>query len=58
VLWDCEDELLDLGFLPEDAPFRVVLSAGLNGAEDYATLRWLARGLADLLKGYPTEPEK
>jgi hypothetical protein len=27
VLWDCEDELLDLGLLPEGAPFRIVFAA-------------------------------
>lgn len=58
VLWDCEDELLELDMLPDDAPFRVVLSAGLNGREDYDILRSLALQLVPLINGVPTEPEK
>ncbi len=58
VLWDCEDELLELGLLPETAPFRVVLCAGCNSHEDYELLRRLSADLAWLLDGTPTEPTK
>lgn len=57
-LWDCEDELLDLGLLPEDAPMQVVLCAGCNSHEDYELLRRLSRDLARILDGVPTEPSK
>jgi hypothetical protein len=58
VLWDCEDELLEAGLLPEDAPFRVVLSAGVNDAIDYDVLRDLANDLAVILGGPSSEPTK
>lgn len=56
VLWDCEDELLELGLLPEYAPFRVVLCAGCNAREDYELLRRLSGDLVSLLDGISTEP--
>ncbi len=58
VLWDCQDELLELGLLPEYAPFRVVLCAGCNSYEDYELLRRLSGDLVSLLDGIPTEPTK
>jgi hypothetical protein len=58
VLWDCEDELLEAGLLPADAPFRVVLSAGANDAVDYDVLRDLAGSLAAILGGPFGEPRK
>ncbi len=58
VLWDCEDELLELGLLPESAPFRVILCAGCNSYEDDELLRWVSGGLASMLDGIPTEPTK
>ena len=58
VLWDCEDELLDAGLLPEDAPFQVVLSAGLNSRVDYDMLKVLSMELAILIGGSATEPTK
>jgi hypothetical protein len=58
VLWDCEDDLLELGLLPEDAPFRVVVCAGLDSPEDRAILHRLAQGLSALLDGQATAPIK
>ena len=58
VLWVCEDELLELGLLPEYAPFRVVLCAGCKSFEDYGLLRRLSGDLAGLLNGIPTQPTK
>ncbi len=58
VLWDCEDELLKLDMLPDDAPFRISLSAGVTGRKDYDMLRHLAYQIAPLVNGIPTEPEK
>lgn len=58
VLWDCEDDLLEAGLLPDDAPFRVVLSAGVNDPVDYEVLRELAGSLAAILGGPSSEPTK
>ena len=58
VLWDCEDELLELGLLPEYAPFRVVLCAGCKSFEDYELLRRLSEDLAPILDGIVTLPSK
>ncbi len=58
VLWDCEEELLGLDLLPDDAPFRVLLSAGMNEQDDYRLLRELASQIAQCVNGVSTEPEK
>jgi hypothetical protein len=58
VLWDCEDQLLDLGLLPEDVPSRIVLCAGCNKFEDKELLRRLGADLAGLVDGIATEPTK
>jgi hypothetical protein len=57
VLWDCEDDLLRLGLLPDDAPFRVVLTAACNAAEDRAVVTSLARQVSMSVNGVSTPPE-
>lgn len=54
ILWDCEDELLELELLPEDVPVRVIVAAGCNEPVDYAVCRRLldlAAGLGDGVVG-------
>lgn len=58
VLCNCEDELLELGLLPGDAPFRIVLCAGCNAFEDKELLRRLSADLALIANGIATEPTK
>jgi hypothetical protein len=58
VLADCEETMLGLGLLPEEAPCRIVLCAGCNAPEDRELLRRLGRGLAERLGGVATEPVK
>lgn len=58
VLWDCGDDLASANLLPEDAPFRVVLSAGINDPVDYEVLRELASELSALLGAPASEPSK
>lgn len=41
-----------------DSRGAIEISAGCNAAEDYAILRRLARGLAEILGGRATEPLK
>ena len=56
VLYDCEDELLSFGLLPEDAPARIVISAPLNAPASHAILRSLSSAIVALLGGRATEP--
>jgi hypothetical protein len=58
VLWDCEDELLDLGLLPKEVPSHFYLYAGCNSPDDYDLLRELGMVLANLVDGIATEPLK
>jgi hypothetical protein len=58
VLYDCKDDLAAFGLSTSDAPYCVLLSAGLNGAVDYAILSRLAARISELVGGPFTEPSK
>src|SRR5262245_11000067 len=51
VLWDCEDDLLRLGLLPDEVPFRVVIAAPCHAAEDHAIIASLARQISKSVNG-------
>ncbi len=48
---DYEDELLELGLLPEDAPFRVVLAARCNDEPDYCILKSISDEISRIADG-------
>jgi hypothetical protein len=58
VLYDCEDDLAAFGLSPSDAPYCVLLSAGLNSVVDYAVLSRLAARISELVGGPFGEPSK
>jgi hypothetical protein len=58
VLSQCEDELLELGLLPDEVPFLIELSAGANEPEDYTFLARVSEELARIVDGIATVPVK
>src|SRR5262245_24446681 len=48
VLWDCEEDLLSLGLLPDDAPFRVLITAPGRDPKDRAALDSLVSQIAKI----------
>ncbi len=58
VLWDCEDELLELGLLPDEAPFRVVLAAHCRADEDRRIIDLLASRISHVVNGISIAPER
>jgi hypothetical protein len=58
TLHDCEDSLLAVDLLPEDAPYRIVISAPTTTPAADAILRSLSTAIVGLLGGRATEPVK
>jgi hypothetical protein len=58
ALWDCEDDLLGLGLLADDAPFRVVLAAGCNDERDYRILNSISGEISLIVEGVVVGPTK
>ena len=54
VLWDCEDELLSLGLLPEPGHFRVSFVAGHCGADADREIDELCAAVAAAVDGVGT----
>ena len=57
VLWDCEDDLLRLGLLPGDAPFRVLLAAACDAVEDRGIIASLVKQVSESINGVSIPPE-
>ncbi len=54
VLWECEDELLDVGLLPEPGHYRVAFLSRNRGSDVDELIDLLLREVADAICGVGT----
>jgi hypothetical protein len=53
-----EEELLELGYLPNDLPEVITFSSEVNHSEDYELLNKLCENTLSIFEGISTEPTK
>ncbi len=57
-LYDCQEDLHELGLSSSDVPTYIAISAGCNQPQDWQILRYLVELVAVKLNGIATEPVK